>query len=229
MQGSAFLLLHLRRLPQGRPRALLRHQQHHADACSRQHSAGNHYLPHAVPGNHHHRRMCTAGINFLMNIANIAPGQALLPASRSRTSSSRASTTTSTPRTTPSPTSTSPTSTSTYGYSPAPTFTNSSPTHQRSHQLPRAFPGRRPDHAIVSSTAVNQVHFQWGRDLETAGANAAGPSVATGVVTFGMPNALPRVAEPDEHRIQFTDVFSKILRPPHASSLAAMPTSFTRS
>ena len=55
---------------------------------------------------------------------------------------------------------------------------------------------------------MNQVHFQWGRDLETAGANAAGPVVGTGVVTFGMPNALPRVAEPDEHRIQFTDVFS---------------------
>ena len=33
---------------------------------------------------------------------------------------------------------------------------------------------------------------------------------ATGVVTFGMPNALPRVAEPDEHRIQITDVFSTI-------------------
>ncbi len=45
-------------------------------------------------------------------------------------------------------------------------------------------------------------------DLETAGANASGPSVATGVLTFGMPNALPRVAEPNEHRIQFTDVFS---------------------
>jgi len=28
------------------------------------------------------------------------------------------------------------------------------------------------------------------------------------VLTFGMPNALPRIAEPDEHRIQFTDVFS---------------------
>ena len=30
-----------------------------------------------------------------------------------------------------------------------------------------------------------------------------------GALTYGMPNALPRVAEPDEHRIQFTDVFSK--------------------
>jgi len=55
---------------------------------------------------------------------------------------------------------------------------------------------------------VNEFHTQWGRDLETAGAYAAGPSVATGVATFGMPNALPRAAEPDEHRYQFTDVFS---------------------
>ena len=60
----------------------------------------------------------------------------------------------------------------------------------------------------IGKASVNQVHAQWGRDLETAGANAPGPSVATGIVTFGMPNALPRVAEPDEHRIQFTDVFS---------------------
>jgi len=55
---------------------------------------------------------------------------------------------------------------------------------------------------------VNQIHGQWGRDLETAGANDSGPSVAIGAMTFGMPNALPRVAEPDEHRIQGSDVFS---------------------
>ena len=33
-------------------------------------------------------------------------------------------------------------------------------------------------------------------------------SVGMGVDTFGMPNALPRNAEPDEHRIQISDVFS---------------------
>ena len=60
----------------------------------------------------------------------------------------------------------------------------------------------------ISSRSVNQVHFQYGRDLETAGANAAAPSVAIGTFTYGMPNALPRTAEPDEHRIQITDVFS---------------------
>ena len=59
------------------------------------------------------------------------------------------------------------------------------------------------------ATSVNTVHAQWGRDLETAGANSSGPIVSTGVVSYGMPNALPRVAEPDEHRIQISDVFSK--------------------
>jgi Carboxypeptidase regulatory-like domain len=96
---------------------------------------------------------------------------------------------------------------STYGYSPAPTFTNSSP----STNAPTSYHERFLVAGLTTQlgkASVNQVHFQFGQDLETAGANASGPSVATGVVTFGMPNALPRVAEPNEHRIQFTDVFS---------------------
>jgi hypothetical protein len=96
---------------------------------------------------------------------------------------------------------------STYGYSPANTFSNSSP----STNGPTSYHERFLVAGLttqIANASVNQVHFQYGRDLETAGANASGPSVATGVVTFGMPNALPRVAEPDEHRIQFTDVFS---------------------
>jgi hypothetical protein len=60
----------------------------------------------------------------------------------------------------------------------------------------------------MGKASVNQVHAQWGRDLETAGSYASGPSVSMGVMTYGMPNALPRKAEPDEHRIQLTDVFS---------------------
>jgi hypothetical protein len=96
---------------------------------------------------------------------------------------------------------------SSYGYSPANTFTNSSPTTNG----PTSYHERFLVAGLTTQlgkASINQVHFQYGRDLETAGANAAGPSVATGVLTFGMPNALPRVAEPDEHRIQFTDVFS---------------------
>jgi hypothetical protein len=96
---------------------------------------------------------------------------------------------------------------STYGYSPANTFTNSSP----STNAPTSYHERFLVAGLTTQlgkASVNQIHFQYGRDLETAGANAAGPSIATGIVTFGLPNALPRVAEPDEHRIQFTDVFS---------------------
>jgi hypothetical protein len=96
---------------------------------------------------------------------------------------------------------------STFGYSPANTFSNSSP----STNGPTSYHERFLVAGLttqIAKASVNQVHFQYGRDLETAGANASGPSIATGVVTFGMPNALPRVAEPDEHRIQFTDVFS---------------------
>ncbi len=39
------------------------------------------------------------------------------------------------------------------------------------------------------------------------GANGAGPSVSiTNVMAYGMPNALPRPAFPDEHRMQFADI-----------------------
>jgi hypothetical protein len=96
---------------------------------------------------------------------------------------------------------------STNGYSTANTFTNSSPsTNGPTSYHERFLVGGLTTQ--IGSRSVNQIHGQWGRDLETAGANASGPSVATGVITFGMPNALPRIAEPDEHRIQFTDVFS---------------------
>jgi outer membrane receptor protein involved in Fe transport len=97
---------------------------------------------------------------------------------------------------------------STNGYSANPTYSNSSPTTNG----PTSYHERFLVGGLttqIGKASVNQIHAQFGRDLETAGANAAGPSVATGVVTFGMPNALPRVAEPDEHRYQFTDVFSQ--------------------
>jgi hypothetical protein len=96
---------------------------------------------------------------------------------------------------------------SSYGYSTANTFSNSSP----STNAPTSYHERFLVGGLttqIGGASVNQVHAQWGRDLETAGANAPGPSVSTGVATYGMPNALPRVAEPDEKRIQFTDVFS---------------------
>ena len=96
---------------------------------------------------------------------------------------------------------------SSYGYSPANTFSNSSPsTNAPTSYHERFVVGGLT--TLIGKASVNQVHAQWGRDLETAGANAPGPSIGMGVTTYGMPNALPRVAEPDEHRIQLTDVFS---------------------
>ena len=150
---------------------------------------------------------CLAGINFLLQVANVAPGDA--PPGRFQKENLFF------PRLDYHINSKNDVFVdynfadydSTYGYSPANTFTNSSP----STNGPTSFHERFLVGGLttqIGTRSVNQVHAQWGRDLETAGANAPGPSVATGVVTFGMPNALPRVAEPDEHRLQLTDVFS---------------------
>jgi hypothetical protein len=63
---------------------------------------------------------------------------------------------------------------------------------------------------VINQSSVNQATFQWSRDLETAGANASGPSVSiASIAAYGMPNALPRPAFPDEHRWEVADIFSK--------------------
>ena len=65
--------------------------------------------------------------------------------------------------------------------------------------------------STLTPTTINELRFQWSRDLETTSANATAPSVGiTNFFTYGMPNALPRPAFPDEHRLQFSDVLSKI-------------------
>ncbi len=96
---------------------------------------------------------------------------------------------------------------STNGYNSSAAISNSSPTaNAPTYYHERFLVGGLT--TVINDHIVNQVHGQWGRDLETAGANDAGPSVAIGAMTFGMPNALPRIAEPDEHRIQGSDVLS---------------------
>src|ERR1700733_14668782 len=61
----------------------------------------------------------------------------------------------------------------------------------------------------VRPTLVNNFRFQWGLDNEIIGANDGGPSVSIASVTaYGLPNALPRPAFPDEHRLQFADTFT---------------------
>ncbi len=63
--------------------------------------------------------------------------------------------------------------------------------------------------STLTPTTVNNLRFQWGLDREIIGANSGGPSVSiSNVMAYGMPNALPRPAFPDEHRLQFADTLS---------------------
>ncbi len=65
---------------------------------------------------------------------------------------------------------------------------------------------------VMSPTLLNDFRFQWGLDNEIIGANAAGPSVSiASVMAYGLPNALPRPAFPNEHRLQFSDTVTKSL------------------
>ncbi len=66
--------------------------------------------------------------------------------------------------------------------------------------------------SVLSATLANSMRFQWSRDLETNTTNAPGPGVTIGssvVGAYGEGIALPRLAEPDEHRWQIFDVVSK--------------------
>jgi hypothetical protein len=97
---------------------------------------------------------------------------------------------------------------STNGYAPNPTYSNTSSSTNGPTSYHERFVIANWTSAI-GNNKVNEVRFQWGKDLETAGTNASGPSVSlSGLETYGMPNALPRLAEPDEKRYQVTDVFS---------------------
>ena len=62
---------------------------------------------------------------------------------------------------------------------------------------------------VITNSIVNNARFQWGRDLEVAGANAPGPYVSlTNISNYGEFYALPRTAEPDEKRTEFADTVS---------------------
>jgi len=57
--------------------------------------------------------------------------------------------------------------------------------------------------------ASNVVHFQFSRDFEVASTNSPGPAMnLTNLFSYGETSALPRGAFPDEHRVQFTDIYS---------------------
>ena len=63
--------------------------------------------------------------------------------------------------------------------------------------------------STLTNALVNNFRFQWGLDNEIIAANGTGPSVSvTNTTGYGLPNALPRPAFPDEHRLQFADTLS---------------------
>ena len=63
--------------------------------------------------------------------------------------------------------------------------------------------------STIKPTLINSFRFQWSVDLEKISENGTAPSVIIqNFMTYGMPNALPRAAFPNEHRLQFADVVS---------------------
>ena len=95
-------------------------------------------------------------------------------------------------------------------YSPNTTYNNSSVTTNGTNRTQERIFVANWD-STLSGSMVNNLRFQWGRDLEVTGANASAPSVSiSNVMAYGMPNALPRPAFPDEHRYEISDTLSFI-------------------
>ncbi|HVW87491.1 MAG TPA: TonB-dependent receptor, partial [Bryobacteraceae bacterium] len=93
-------------------------------------------------------------------------------------------------------------------YSSSPTVSNSSLSANGTNIAHERIFVASWDSTFTSAT-INNLRFQWSRDLESTSANGAGPSVSVAnVLGYGLPNALPRPAFPDEHRIQISDVLS---------------------
>ncbi|HLH15821.1 MAG TPA: carboxypeptidase regulatory-like domain-containing protein [Bryobacteraceae bacterium] len=95
-------------------------------------------------------------------------------------------------------------------YSTAPSYNNSSLSTNGSYVFHERIFVANLD-STLSGSAVNNLRFQWGRDLEVAGSNAPAPYISiANVMTYGENYALPRTAEPDEHRVQISDTLSKV-------------------
>ena len=97
------------------------------------------------------------------------------------------------------------------GYNANTTVNNGSVTQNGTQNFHERFLVVNAETAL-SANSTNVVHFQYSRDLETAGTNTGGPAISlTNVIAYGEVNALPRGAFPDEHRYQFTDIYSKVI------------------
>ncbi len=97
------------------------------------------------------------------------------------------------------------------GYNASATVNNGSVTQNGSINFHERFLFANAETSL-GPTAANVVHFQWSRDLETAGTNTGGPAInLTNLFSYGETSALPRGAFPDEHRWQFTDIYSRTI------------------
>ena len=95
-------------------------------------------------------------------------------------------------------------------YSTAPTYNNLSLGTNGSYVFHERIFVANLDSSIASNI-VNNLRFQWGRDLEVAGSNAPAPYISiSNVMTYGENYPLPRTAEPDEHRTQVADTLSLV-------------------
>jgi hypothetical protein len=95
-------------------------------------------------------------------------------------------------------------------YSTAPSINNSSIQANGSYVYHERIFVANLDSSITN-TMVNNLRFQWGRDLEVAGSNAPAPYVSlSNISAYGEFYALPRTAEPDEHRTQIADTVSMV-------------------
>ncbi len=97
------------------------------------------------------------------------------------------------------------------GYNSSTTVSNGSVTQNGAINFHQRFLFINAETALTANSA-NVVHFQFSRDLETAGTNSGGPAMSlTNLYAYGETSALPRPAFPDEHRIQITDIYSRAI------------------
>ena len=94
-------------------------------------------------------------------------------------------------------------------YASATTFTNSGFQTNGGYYVHERFLVGNWDRVLTNSSA-NSLKMQWSRDLETASSNGPGPNVTiSNFAAYGQATGVPRIAEPDEHRTQVVDVYSK--------------------
>jgi hypothetical protein len=94
-------------------------------------------------------------------------------------------------------------------YQSATTFTNSGVQTNAGYYVHERFLVGNWDR-VLSNSSANSLKMQWSRDLETSNSNGPGPNVTiSSFAAYGQATGVPRLAEPDEHRLQISDVYSK--------------------